>query len=127
MEINAPSLLRADAEAVPLSERPGHIDSDDSFANVEATETTCALFHTILADTKLSAIETSMTFWHINWRDVHPPHKTAQVCTNDNRRLWRQVKVEGETGSLTLFMREKNRPQSFQHKQQSRLRSSSGR
>ena len=109
LEANASVLLEADAEAVPLSvlqSRTSH-DHDETFADVEAIETTCALFRTILPDTKLKAIETDTTFWQINWCHVHPPHKTAQVCTNDDARLWMQVKVEDETGNLTLFMREK--------------------
>ncbi len=130
LETEASSLLGADAEAVPLAERPvHHIDNDETFADVEAIETTCALFNTILADTKLSAIETSTTFWQINWCHVHPPHKTAQICTNDNSRLWLQAKVEDGTASLTLDLvhARKGRAQSFRLKQQRRLRSCSGR
>ena len=102
-------LLDADAEAVPLSVVQSRTmqDEDNSFADVEATETTCALFRTIQADTKLITLETDSTFWQINWCQVQPPHKTAQVCTNDKSRLWLQVKVEDETGNLHLYMREK--------------------
>ncbi len=35
------------------------------------------------------------------------PDKTTQVCTNDYTRLWTQVKVEDETGSLAMLMHEK--------------------
>ena len=104
LEADAAALLGADAEVVPLSEWQSrmHESNDETFADVEAIETTCALFRTILADTKLMAIETSTTFWQINWCHVHPPHKTAQVCTNDNSRLWTQVKVAVSYTHLTL-------------------------
>ena len=109
LEANASVLRQADAEAVPQSVLQSQTsrDNDETFANVEATETTCALFRTIMADTKLKVIETDITMWQINWCHVHPPDQTAQVCTNDSVRLWMQVKVEDETGNLSLFMREK--------------------
>ena len=60
-----------------------------------------------MADTKVQAIETETTFWQINWCHVHPPEKSARVCTTDNSRLWMSVRVEDETGQLKIYMREK--------------------
>ena len=74
LEASASVLLQADAEAVPLSvlqSRTSH-DNEDNFADEEATETTCALLRSIMADTKLKAIETDAIFWQINWCHVHP-------------------------------------------------------
>ena len=99
-------LLRAEAEKVPLSIRATTHDNT-SFADTEATETTCALLKTLMLKTHLKAIETGDSFWQINWCQVYLPDKTAQVCTNDGSRLWMAVKVEDETGDLTLFIREK--------------------
>ena len=80
LEANASVLLQADAEAVPLSvlqSRTWH-DNDENFADEEATETTCALLRSIMADTKLKAIETDVTFWQINWCHVHPLAKPCK-------------------------------------------------
>ena len=80
LEATASVLLQADAEAVPLSvlqSRTSH-DNDDNFADKEATETTCALWRSILADAKLKAIETDATFWQINWCHVHPLAKPCK-------------------------------------------------
>ena len=45
-----------------LQSRTWH-DNDESFVDAEATETTCALLRSIMADTKLKAIETDVTVW----------------------------------------------------------------
>ena len=102
-------LLRAEAERVPLTTRPAGGQSQDAtnFQDVEATETTCALLRTLMGVTKLKAVEAGDTFWQINWCQVYPPDKTAQVCTNDGARLWMPVKVEDETGHLIIYIREK--------------------
>ena len=102
-------LLRAEAETVPLSTRPVRVHAHDtmSFEDMEATETTCALLKTLMLKTQLKAIETGDSFWQINWCQVYPPDKAAQVCTNDGSRLWMPVKVEDETGHLNIFIREK--------------------
>ena len=47
-------------------------DNGENFVDEEATETTCAFLRSIMADTKLKAIETDVTFWQINWCHVHP-------------------------------------------------------
>lgn len=108
LEARAAEFLDADAEAVPLSVLQSRsIDHNENFADVEATETTCALFTSILAETQVKVIEADTTFWQINWCQVHRPEKSAQLCTNDNARLWMPVKVEDETGYLNLYMREK--------------------
>ena len=108
LEAKATELLDAEAEAVPLSVlQGGNLEQNESFADMEAIETTCALFQSITGDTKVRAIEADISFWQINWCHVHPPEKTAQVCTNDNARLWMPVKVEDETGYLIIYMREK--------------------
>ena len=80
LEANASDILQADAEAVPLSvlqSRTSH-DNDDNFADKEATDTTCALLRSIMADMELTAIETDATLWQINWCHVHP---LANPCT----------------------------------------------
>ena len=108
LEATASELLGADAEAVPPSVLQSRsADHNTNFADTEAIETTCALFKTLMAETQLKAIESENTFWQINWCQVHPPDKFAQVCTNDGTRLWMQVRVEDKTGHLNIWMREK--------------------
>jgi len=108
LEAEAAKLAVAEAEVVPQSVlQSRNIDQNEDFANEAAIETTCALLKSIMEETKLQAIETSNTFWQINWCHVHAPEKEAQVCTNDNTRLWMSVKVEDETGQLNIYMREK--------------------
>ena len=108
LESKAVELLGADAEAVPstvLESRGG--DHNTNFADMEATETTCALFKTLLTKTRVKAIEDDTSLWQINWCQVYPPDNAAQISTNDGSRLWMQVKVEDETGHFNMWMREK--------------------
>ena len=50
LEAKAAELLEAQAEAVPLSVlQSRNVEQNDSFADMEATETTCALFKSIMA------------------------------------------------------------------------------
>ena len=107
LETRAQDLLGRDQEAVPQTQvRGSGADQNTSFADRESTETTCALFATINRRTNLRVVEEENTCWQINWCRVSLPAKDAQIHTNDGSRLWMQVKVEDETGSLTLFMRE---------------------
>ena len=108
MESKAAELLEGDAEAVPvavLQSRGG--DHNTNFADMAATETTCALFNTLLSKTQIKKIEDDTSFWQINWCHVYLPDKAAQITTNDGSRLWMPIKVEDETGHLTIYMREK--------------------
>ncbi len=91
-EAHTAALFQADTEAVPLSalQSRSH-DNHESFADVESTETTCALFWTILADARQKSIEMETTFCQTNWCHVHLTDKTAQACTNDDARLWMLV------------------------------------
>ena len=59
----ASELLDAHLETVPLSTRPsrGHAQDTTNFADVEATETTCALFQTLMNTTKIKAIEAALS------------------------------------------------------------------
>ena len=108
LEAKAVEIRQAEGEAVPLPVYQNrNFEQNESFADMEATETTCALLQSIMIDTKVKAIETDTTFWQINWCYVHPPGKAAQVCTNDNSRLWMPVKVEDDTGHINIYMREK--------------------
>ena len=108
LESQAAVLKSLSAEDIPQEASRGRLgDENESFDDIPATETTCALFKSIMAQTKVKAIETETTFWQINWCQVHPPEKGATVCTNDNSRLWMPVKVEDETGNLTMYIREK--------------------
>ena len=53
-----------EAQAVELSVlRSWNMEQNEDFANAEAIETTCALLKSIMADTKVQAIETETTFW----------------------------------------------------------------
>ena len=107
LESTALELLGADAEIVPPSVLQSRsADHNTDFADVEAIETTCALFKTLMTKTQVTAIETDVSFWQINWCQIFPPDKAAQISTNDGSRRWMQVKVEGETGHLTIWMRE---------------------
>ena len=108
LESQATVLESLSAEEIPQAALQGRLrDENENFENTPAIETTCALFKSIMAQTKVKAIETETTFWQINWCQVHPPEKGATVCTNDNSRLWMSVKVEDETGNLTMHIREK--------------------
>jgi len=105
LEENASELVEAQGEQVPPAQRSP--DSNTSFANEEATETTCVLMQSILEGTDVAKIEGADTFWQINWCHVHIPDKNGSVTTNDHTRLWMEVKIEDETGCLSLWMREK--------------------
>ena len=108
MEEKAVEILQTEGEAVPVAGPPSRqIEHNDSFADQEATESTCAILASILGKTDVKAIEGQTTFWQINWCHVQPPEKAAQICTNDNTRLWMKVKVEDDTGYVHLYMREK--------------------
>ena len=108
LEAEAAKLAEAQADVVPQSAlQSRNIEQNEDFASVEATETTCALLKSIMAKTDVRDIEDSSTFWQINRCRVHLPEKAAQVCTNDNSRLWMSVKVEDETAQLHIYMREK--------------------
>ena len=108
LEDYADEILATEGEAVPVAMPPGReLDQNESFADQEAKETTCAILQSILSKTNVKAIEDQTTFWQINWRHVQPPEKAAQICTNDNSRLWMRVKVEDNTGYVHLYMREK--------------------
>ena len=107
LESKARELLGADAEAVPPTVLQSRGDHNNNFEDVEAIETTCALFKTLMTKTQVQAIEADDSFWQINWCKVYPPDKAAQITTNEGTRLWMPVKVEDETGYLNIFMREK--------------------
>ena len=106
LESKVSELLEAETETVPRTVLQSRSD-DNNYAEMEATETTCGLLKTILAKTTVKVIETDVSFWQINWCYVYAPDKETQIANNDGSRLWFQVKVEDETGNLTLFMREK--------------------
>ena len=128
LEAQAAELVAAKAEAVPQAVLQSRtVEDHESFADTEAIETTCALLKSIMAQTKVEAIETDTSFWQINWCRVHPPEKAAEVCTKDNSRLWMQVKVEDETDNLNIYMREKAALSLALKEQQGRLRSCSSR
>ena len=107
LESQASVLVAEDSEAVPVAVlQSRNADHNTSFADIEATETACALFKTLMTKTQVTSLEDDVSFWQINWCQVYPPDPTAQVCNIDGSRLWMQVKVEDETGQLNLFMRE---------------------
>ena len=107
LETEVKRLLEEQSASVPMPAT--HVSSMDvaSFADQLGTETTCALFSTILRRTRLQAIENENTIWQINWCRVYLPEKGVQVTTHDASRLWMRVKVEDETGSFHLYMNEK--------------------
>ena len=87
---------------------------NENYADKDATATTCALLKTVLTKTQLAAIEVDVSFWQINWCRVYLPDvatsqkaEVQELCNSDGSRLWFQVKVEDETGYMTLFIREK--------------------
>ena len=64
LEAKAVEIREAEGEAVPLAELQNrNFEQHESFADMEATETTCALFQSIMVDTKGKAIETDIIFW----------------------------------------------------------------
>ena len=108
LETEVKKLLDEESASVPTPARHvGSMDLAASFADQLGTQTTCALFGTILRRTSLQVIENENTIWQINWCRVHLPDKGAQVTTHDASRLWMRVKVEDETGSFHLYMAEK--------------------
>ena len=108
LEEEAARVMAAQGEEIPQATLQNRsFEDNESFADTEATETTCAFLRSIMSTTKVSAIESENTFWQINFCFVHLPDKTAEISTKDNSRLWFSVKVEDETGQLNIFMREK--------------------
>ena len=116
LESKAEHLNTVIAKAVPLTPWEGRTqDHDTSYADIDATETTCALLKTILRDsagkpaqkTNVTEIDSQSTFWQINCCQVYLPSKGEQMYSGDGERLWFLVKIEDETGCLSLFMREK--------------------
>ena len=108
LETEVKKLLDEESASVPTpATHVGSMDLVASFADQLGTETTCALFGTILRRTSLQVIENENTIWQINWCRVYLPDKGAQVTTHDASRLWMRVKVEDETGSFHLYMTEK--------------------
>ena len=108
LETEVNQLLDDESTSVPTpATHVGSMDLAASYADQFGTETTCALFGTILGRTKLKVIENENTIWQINWCRVYPPEKGAQLTTHDASRLWMRVKVEDETASFHLYMTEK--------------------
>ena len=106
LESEGKKLLDEESASVPTPARDvGFMDLAASFADQFGTETTCALFGTILGRTGLKVIDNEITIWQINWCRVYLPDKGAQLTTHDASRLWMRVKVEDEAGSLHLYMR----------------------
>ena len=114
LEAEAEQILAQDSDIVPKTTMYGQTIDQESYADVEATETTCALLKTILSNTNLQAVEVDASFWQINCCRVYLPDaaksdnpEVQELCSTDGTRLWFQVKVEDETGHITLFIREK--------------------
>ena len=81
LEEKASELVAAEAEAVPQAVLKSQTTDDhESFADREATETTCALFKSIMTEIKVQAIETDTSFWQINWCHAHPPGKRRKFA-----------------------------------------------
>ena len=107
METEGTKVLEEESASVPTpATHVGSMDLAASFADQFGTETTCALFGTILGRTSLKVIENENTIWQTNWCRVHLPEKGAQLTTHDAARLWMRVKVEDETGRFHLYMTE---------------------
>ena len=63
LEAKAVEIRQAEGEAFPLPVYQNrNVEQNESFADMEATETTCALLQSIMIDTKVKAIETDTTF-----------------------------------------------------------------
>ena len=108
LETEVNQLLDGESASVPTpATHGGSMDLAASYADQFGTETTCALFGTILGRTSLKVIENENTIWQINWCRVYPPDKGAQLTTHDASRLWMRVKVEDETASFHVYMAEK--------------------
>jgi len=73
LESTASELLLADAEMVPRTVLVSRGGDDGSYADMEATETTCGLLKTILAKTTLPTVEVDASFWQLNWCRVTTP------------------------------------------------------
>ena len=107
LESIADTLLATDANIVPKTVLQSRSMDNENFADQEATETTCGLLKTLLTNTNIAALEVDASFWQINWCRPYLPVELTQVCTADGTRLWFQMKLDDETGSITLFIREK--------------------
>ena len=66
LDSKAHKLLGADAEAVPPTVLQSRGDHNANFQDVEAIETTCALFTTLMTVTQVQAIEADARFWQMN-------------------------------------------------------------
>ena len=89
LETEVNQLLGEESASVPTpATHGGNTDLAASYADQCGTETTCALFGTILGRTGLKVIEKEHTIWQINWCRVYPPDKGAQLTTRDGSRLW---------------------------------------
>jgi len=114
LEAEAEQVLSQASELVPKTVLKSRTIDFESYADEEATETTCALLKTLLANTNLAALEVEASFWQINGCRVYLPEaakkqkpEVQELCSADATRLWFQVKVEDETGHITLYIREK--------------------
>ena len=114
LEAEAEQVLSRASEIVPKTVLQSRTIDHESYADVQATETTCALLKTLLANTNLEALEVDASFWQINCCRVYIPDaakrqnpEVQEFCSADATRLWFQVKMEDETGHITLFIREK--------------------
>ena len=112
LEAEAEQVLSRASEIVPKTVL--RTIDHESYADVQATETTCALLKILLDNTNLEALEVDASFWQINCCRVYIPDaakrqkpEVQELCSADATRLWFQVKVEDETGHITLFIREK--------------------
>ena len=106
LESKATELLAADTEIVPETVLQSRSVDNENYADKEATETTCALLKTLLTRTNIAAVEVDASFWQINRCRVYLPDM-QELRNADGTRLWFRVKVEDETGHITLFIREK--------------------
>ena len=107
LESKANEVLAADADIVPKTVLQSRSPDNENYADKEATETTCGLLKTLLSNTHIAAVEVDASFWQINWCRVYVPENMQEACNADGTRLWFQVRVEDETGHITLFIREK--------------------
>ena len=108
LEERAGELAASQAEAVPQSVLQSRKnDQSENYTDVQAIETSCAFFKSISEKTQIESIESSNTYWQINWCRVCPPEKGDQICSNDNTRLWMQVSVLDDSGKLNIYIREK--------------------
>ena len=102
------NILGSESEDIPKSVLQSRNDATTTdYSNEPGIETTCSLFKSIMKTSKVSALESDVTVWQINWARVQEPAAGMKIRTNDGQRIWFQTTVLDTSGQITLPITEK--------------------